>query len=42
VRGGKRKRFYSVTTGGKAALIKAKEMRETLWSTIPDLALKKI
>ena len=42
VRGGKRKRYYSVTNAGKASLVKAKEMREALWSTIPDLALKRI
>lgn len=41
-RGGKRKRYYTVTNGGKAALVKAKEMREQLWSRIPDLALKNI
>lgn len=40
-RGGKRKRFYAVTSGGKAALIKSREMREQLWSRIPDLILKK-
>ena len=40
VRGGKRKRYYSVTNAGKASLIKAKEMREQFWSVIPDLALK--
>lgn len=42
VRGGKRKRFYSLTIPGKAALIQAKEMRDQLWSRIPDFALKKI
>jgi DNA-binding PadR family transcriptional regulator len=41
-RGGKRKRYYSVTSAGKASLIKAKEVRDALWSTIPDLALKQI
>jgi PadR family transcriptional regulator, regulatory protein PadR len=40
-RGGKRKRYYTVTSGGKAALIKSREMREQLWSKIPDLILKK-
>lgn len=39
-RGGKRKRFYSVTSSGKAALLKAREMREQLWSRIPDFILK--
>ncbi|MBL0743441.1 PadR family transcriptional regulator [Chryseolinea lacunae] len=39
-RGGKRKRFYTVTNGGKAALLKAKEVRDGLWSRIPAFALK--
>jgi PadR family transcriptional regulator, regulatory protein PadR len=42
VRGGKRKRYYSITSAGKASLIKAKELRDELWSAIPDLALRKI
>ncbi len=40
-RGGKRKRFYSVTNGGKAALIKARDLRNQLWDRIPELTLKK-
>jgi len=40
-RGGKRKRYYSVTNGGKAALIKAKDLRDALWSRIPELVLKR-
>ena len=40
-RGGKRKRYYSVSSGGKAALIKAKEVRDQLWDKIPDLILKR-
>jgi DNA-binding PadR family transcriptional regulator len=42
VRGGKRKRYYSITNAGKAAIIRAKEVRDQLWSIIPDLALKGI
>ena len=42
VRGGKRKRYYSVTNAGKAALLKAKEVRDQLWSIIPDIAIKRI
>jgi len=42
VRGGKRKRYYSITNAGKAGLLKAKEVRDQLWSIIPDLALKRI
>lgn len=41
-RGGKRKRYYSVTSGGKAALVKSKALRDELWSKIPDLTLKQI
>jgi PadR family transcriptional regulator PadR len=41
-RGGKRKRYYSVTSAGKSSLLKAKEMRDQLWSIIPDISLKHI
>ena len=41
-RGGKRKRYYTVTSGGKASLLKAKELRDQLWSLIPQVALKRI
>jgi PadR family transcriptional regulator len=41
-RGGKRKRYYTVTAVGKAALVKSKEMRDDLWSRIPERALKRI
>lgn len=41
-RGGKRKRYYTITNGGKAALIKSKELRDQLWNKIPDLVLKRI
>jgi len=40
-RGGKRKRYYTVTSAGKASLLRAKEIRDQLWSRIPDLALKR-
>ncbi len=42
VRGGKRKRYYTVTSAGKASLVKAKEVRDQLWSMIPQVALKRI
>lgn len=42
VRGGKRKRYYTVTNTGKASLLKAKELRDQLWDRIPGLALKQI
>ncbi len=41
-RGGKRKRYYMMTNTGKAALIKSKELRDQLWSMMPDLSLKRI
>lgn len=40
-RGGKRKRYYTVTSAGKASLIKAKEVRDQLWSIIPGMTLKR-
>ncbi|HMG92072.1 MAG TPA: helix-turn-helix transcriptional regulator [Chryseolinea sp.] len=42
VRGGKRKRYYTITSAGKAGLLKAKDVRDQLWSIIPDLTLKHI
>lgn len=39
-RDGKRKRFYTVTNAGKAALIKTKEIRDQLWSKIPQFVIK--
>ena len=42
IRGGKRKRYYSITNAGKAGIIKAKELRDQLWSVIPDISLKHI
>ena len=41
-RGGKRKRYYSVTNGGKAALIRSREVRDLLWNRIPGMTLKKV
>ncbi|HYG19071.1 MAG TPA: PadR family transcriptional regulator [Ohtaekwangia sp.] len=41
VRGGKRKRYYSVTSAGKAGLVRAREVREQLWSIIPEMSLKR-
>jgi DNA-binding PadR family transcriptional regulator len=40
VRGGKRKRYYTITNAGKSALLRAKEVRDQLWSMIPNIALK--
>jgi PadR family transcriptional regulator, regulatory protein PadR len=41
-RGGKRKRYYTVTNTGKAALHKAKDLRDQLWNVIPEFSLKRI
>lgn len=41
-RGGKRKRYYSLTSAGKSAVIKAREIREQLWDSISPLVLRKI
>jgi len=38
VRGGKRKRYFSVTNLGKEVLKQAKEQRLGLWNAIPDFA----
>lgn len=35
IRGGKRKRYYTVTNAGKASLTKAKEIRDNLWNLLP-------
>jgi PadR family transcriptional regulator, regulatory protein PadR len=41
-RGGKRKRFYSLTGAGKASVVRAKEIRDQLWQKIHGLNLKRI
>jgi PadR family transcriptional regulator PadR len=41
-RGGKRKRFYTLSTAGKVSLVRAKEIRDQLWQQIPNLILKGI
>jgi PadR family transcriptional regulator PadR len=38
VRGGKRKRFFSITAYGKKVLTEAKEQRMGLWSAVPEFA----
>ena len=42
MRGGKRKRYYTISNTGKAALIKSRELREQLWNVIPHLQWKGI
>ena len=38
-RGGKRKRFFTITAYGKKALEYTKEIRNDLWKDIPGIAL---
>ncbi len=38
-RGGRRKRFFTVTHAGKVALTKMKEQRDQLWQMIPEFKL---
>lgn len=40
-RGGKRKRLYTLTSAGRASLLRAKEIRDTLWQKIPHLTLNR-
>ncbi|MEO9965452.1 MAG: PadR family transcriptional regulator [Reichenbachiella sp.] len=38
VRGGRRKRLFQITAGGKKALVANRTLRNELWDKIPDLA----
>ena len=40
VRGGKRKRYFSVTNYGKKVLTETKNQRMQLWKAIPKIAFK--
>lgn len=40
VRGGKRKRFYEITSKGRQVLSYTKEQRVSLWNAIPKTVLK--
>lgn len=42
MRGGKRKRYYTLTGAGKSALLKAKDLRVHYWQLIPGLKLRGI
>ncbi|GAB3031855.1 PadR family transcriptional regulator [Spirosoma pulveris] len=39
-RGGRRKRFFSVTAAGRRALQEVKQVREELWSALPPQMLQ--
>ncbi|MCB0632703.1 MAG: helix-turn-helix transcriptional regulator [Saprospiraceae bacterium] len=38
-RGGRRKRYFFITAHGKEALEHARDVRNSLWNDIPDVAL---
>lgn len=38
-RGGRRKRLFRLTTAGQATIVKMREMRQSMWDAIPDIAL---
>ena len=40
MRGGRRKRYYTVTHKGKVSLKEAKDARDHLWGAIPNFSLK--
>ncbi len=40
VRGGKRKRYYTITAEGQRILTEAKDQRLALWSAIPKIAFE--
>ena len=42
VRGGRRKRLFTISSAGKKALLIAKEQRNTLWQLIPESVFNKI
>ena len=42
VRGGRRKRLFTISAAGKAALLKARDQRAALWKLVPETAFKNI
>ncbi|GHE65860.1 MULTISPECIES: PadR family transcriptional regulator [Roseivirga] len=40
IRGGKRKRYFTITSSGVKALEETREQREELWNAIPQQALQ--
>lgn len=40
IRGGKRKRYFTITSYGVKALSDVKAQREALWNSIPDIVFK--
>lgn len=41
-RGGRRKRIYSITAQGEAALLNARDLRVSLWKQYPKLSLENL
>lgn len=41
-RGGKRKLLFQVTKAGYKTLQQSHDLRQSLWSTIPEIAIKKL
>ncbi|MEQ9425767.1 MAG: PadR family transcriptional regulator [Cyclobacteriaceae bacterium] len=41
-RGGRRKRLFTITASGKKALEKSRDLKVSLWTSIPELAVNKI
>ncbi len=41
-RGGRRKRFFSITAEGKRALIASREARNQLWEMIPKVVMESL
>lgn len=39
-RGGRRKRLFEITAAGKAAIDLNRDLRNSLWNQIPDIALQ--
>lgn len=40
IRGGKRKRYFVITAAGVKMLAEAKEQREALWDSLPEVVFK--
>lgn len=40
IRGGKRKRYYTITAGGQEILNQTKDQRISLWNAIPTITLQ--
>ena len=41
LRGGRRKRLFTITSAGKSILERSRDAKVTLWSKIPELAIQK-